>query len=402
MATNIVMPKLGLAMEEGKVVQWLKKEMDTVSEGELLFSVESDKLEMEIESTDSGILRKILVPAGESAPVNTPIAIVTAPGEEWDESALTEISPTPQKAETAAPLATQPDTAQSRSEAPTKRVKASPMAKKVAKELGVNLEDMVPKGKGMISAEDVKAFAEAQKEKNQSAQTQPVPGTGVRERLVPLTGMRRVVAERMCQSKQSNAQTEHRVAVDMSEAVRMRMCLKDNGVKISYNDIIAFATCRALLEFPSVNASFTPDGILEKHYVNLGIAVAVEQGLLVPVVHGADSMSLSELSAAIRTKSEGARAGKLKPDDYQGGSFTISNLGMYGLDDFVAIINMAEAGILAVAAMKDTPVADGGEVKVKPMMNLTLGYDHRAVDGAPAAQFLMRVKQLIESPVLML
>ena len=400
MSTNIVIPKLGLAMEEGKIVKWLKKEMDSVTEGEPLFVVESDKLEMEIESTDTGILRKILVKEGDSAPIYTPIAIVTAPKEVWNDSVESGIA-----TESKGDNVESADGNVAESSMEVSNYKASPVAKKIAKELNVDLSKIIPSKGNMISGDDVKAYAENSKNAVNVPENEPTKSEETAEcvqRLIPFTGMRRVVADRMCQSQQTNAQTEHRISVDMTEIVRLRNLLKEEGKKVSYNDILSFVVCRALLDFPQMNSEFTADGIIEKYYVNLSIAVAVDYGLLVPVVKAAHKMSLSELSVAIRGKSEGARNGRLRPDDYQGGTFTISNLGMLGLDDFVAIINIPQAGILAVGAVKDTPVAENSEIKIKPMMNITLSYDHRVVDGALAAQFLIRVKKLMECPFLLL
>jgi pyruvate dehydrogenase E2 component (dihydrolipoamide acetyltransferase) len=199
----------------------------------------------------------------------------------------------------------------------------------------------------------------------------------------------------MKQSLNENAQTCHRIAVRMDEAVRLRQSLDK---KIGYNDLIAYAVVRALGDFPAMNAELVTEGIWQKDFVNLGMAVAVDGGLIVPVVKDADLLSLAELSAAVKALAEKARLGSLQPDDYSGGSFTISNLGMYGLEEFVAIINPPEAGILAVGKIEDTPVAVQGNVEIHPLMKLTLSYDHRVVDGAPAAQFLARIKEYLENP----
>jgi pyruvate dehydrogenase E2 component (dihydrolipoamide acetyltransferase) len=212
--------------------------------------------------------------------------------------------------------------------------------------------------------------------------------------------MRKLIAERMKQSQNENAQTCHRVSVRMDEAVRLRTALEK---AVGYNDLIAMATIRALRDFPAVNAELTPEGIWQKDFVNLGVAVALDGGLIVPVVKDADLLSLKELAEAIRELADKARKGTLQSDEYSGGSFTLSNLGMFGLEEFVAIINPPEAGILAVGKIEDTPVAvtcaDGKKaVEIHPVMKLTLSYDHRIVDGAPAAQFLSRIKEYLENP----
>jgi len=206
----------------------------------------------------------------------------------------------------------------------------------------------------------------------------------------------------MLQSLQTNAQTTHNVKVDMSETVRMRETLKAADKKVSFNDIIAYAVSRALLLHPEVNAELTDAGILEKDYVNLGIAVALEKGLVVPVIKDVDLMTLSEISEATGSLAQKAREGRLAPDDCTGGSFTVSNLGMLGLTEFTAIINPPESGILAVGKIEKQAVVVDEKVEIRPVMSLTLSYDHRVVDGAPAAQFLVRIKQLLENPYLML
>jgi pyruvate dehydrogenase E2 component (dihydrolipoamide acetyltransferase) len=210
-----------------------------------------------------------------------------------------------------------------------------------------------------------------------------------------MAGMRRVIAERMKQSQNANAQASHRIAVRMDEATRLRLSLNK---EVGFNDLIALAVTRSLLDFPAMNSELVSEGIWRKDFVNLGIAVAVDKGLIVPVIKDADLLSLRELSAAIKSMAEKARSGTLQSDEYTGGSFTISNLGMFGLEDFTAIINPPEAGILAVGKIEDTPVAVNGNVEIKPLMKLTLSYDHRIVDGAPAAQFLSAIKEYLENP----
>ena len=213
--------------------------------------------------------------------------------------------------------------------------------------------------------------------------------------IVPMKGMRKIIAERMKRSQNENAQTCHCVSVRMDEAVRVRLVLdKDVG----YNDLIALSVVRSLVDFPAMNAELVADGVWQKEFVNLGVAVAVDNGLIVPVVRNADLLSLRELSAAIKGLAEKARVGSLVPEDYSGGTFTLSNLGMYGLEEFVAIINPPEAGILGVGKIAETPVAVNGAVEIHPVMKLTLSYDHRVVDGAHAARFLVRVKEYLENP----
>jgi pyruvate dehydrogenase E2 component (dihydrolipoamide acetyltransferase) len=224
-------------------------------------------------------------------------------------------------------------------------------------------------------------------------------GSGVR---VPLSGMRGVIARRMRQSLEQNAQAVHKVSVRMDEAKRAIALMRERGHKIGYNAIIALATVRALVEHPELNAEIVGNEIWRKDFVNLGIAVAVPDGLMVPVVRDAHRLSLLQLSAAMRELADRARDGRLAPDDCSGGSFTLSNLGMLGLEEFTAIINPPEAGILAVGKVEDTPLAVDGRVEIHPVVRLTLSYDHRIVDGAPAALFLAHIKLYLETPPLMM
>lgn len=246
--------------------------------------------------------------------------------------------------------------------------------------------------RGKITKKDVEAVIATSKR-----------GTGERtERVIPFKGMRKVIAERMLESLHTAAQVTHRMKVDMSEAVRIHEAFNKAGNKISYNDIIIYATCRALKEYPVLNSELKGEGIVLKSYVNIGIAVMVENGLIVPVKKDADLMTLEEISLTVRELAEKAREGKLKPEEYQGGSFTISNLGMFGLDSFTAIINPPESGILAIGKIEKAPVVEGDEIKIKPIMVMTLTYDHRVVDGALAAQFLARLKHYLENLYLLL
>ena len=290
--------------------------------------------------------------------------------------------------------------------------RATPLAKKEAQLSGVALGGIVGTGAhGKVTRADVAASATpmapavgAPAVGAPAAGTPAVgtPAVGTGGTLVPFAGMRKVIAARMKESQNTMAQTSHRVYADMTEAARVRAAFKDAGGAISYNDIVCAAVCRALQEHPSVNAQLTDEGILLRDTVNLGIAVAVEGGLIVPVIRGADTMGIAQIGAAAKGLAEKARSGQLTPDEYKGGSFTVSNLGMFGLESFVAIINPPEAGILAVGAIEKKPVAVDDAVVIRPMMSLTLSYDHRIVDGAPAALFLVTVKKYIEQPYLLL
>ena len=372
MAEKIIMPKQGLQMTEGTITKWLVKEGGTVKEGEPLFEIETDKVVIVIDSPVSGSLLYIAAPEGATVPITELIAVVGKPGE--DISGLLH---------SAAGEGTDGD-----------RVFVSPRAKTQAAKMGIDytkLEGSAPDG--MIIERDVLAV------KHAPARAEPLTEIVAESNdIVPMHGMRKMIAERMKQSLDTNAQTIHRVSVRMGEIVRLREAL---NVKISFNDLIAYATAKALQEYPAINAELTDKGIWRKRFVNLGIAVALEEGLIVPVVKSAEKLSLVELSAEIKRLAEKARNGKLRSDEFTGGSFTISNLGMFGLEEFVAILNPPESGILAVGKIEDTPIAINGAAEIHPVMKLTLSYDHRVVDGAPAAQFLVRIKEFLEYPYLL-
>lgn len=434
MPKRIIMPKQGLQMTEGTIIQWLAGEGEVVTAGSPLFEMETDKLTITIDSPESGTLLKIVRQAGETVPITELIAIVGEPGEDCTALLAGQPQPsTPEKDEidsrafeNAAPAAraTAPSGGGRVFASPRAKTKAAelnvdwtilagtspegwvverdvvaaaqrkplttPLARKVAEHAGIDLGQVVGSGpRGKIRRVDVEAYR---------ADTV----AGQERRIVPLRGMRKVIAERMKQSLDVNAQTTHRISVRMAEATRMRDSLKDAGRKVSFNDLVALCVVRALTEHPKMNAELTPEGIWQKDFVNLGIAVAMDEGLLVPVVRDADLMNLYELSRAIKDLASGAREGRLGPDSYVGGSFTISNLGMYGLEEFTAIINPPESGILAVGAVEDVPVAVGNAVEVQPVMKLTLSYDHRVIDGALAAAFLGTVKHYLENPCLLL
>ncbi|MDD5018221.1 MAG: dihydrolipoamide acetyltransferase family protein [Eubacteriales bacterium] len=432
MATKVIMPKQGLQMTEGTIISWLVKEGGKAVKDEPLFEMETDKLTITMDAPESGTLLKIVRGEGETVPITETIAIVGEPGE--DISKLLDAAPHQEKAqqpvvqEMAAEVKTPPAERTAGG-----RVFISPRAKALAQEKSVDYAGIAGSGTdGMIVEKDVRACLKSGAKATPLAKKvaaindvalEDVKGTGAHQKivradilgamtarkkdargetLVPFAGMRKVIAGRMVESLHTAAQTTHQISVDMTEAGQIREAYKKAGKKVSYNDIIAHVVCRALRDYPMMNAELAEEGIRIKDYVNLGIAVALDNGLIVPVINDADLMSVEEIGMVTKELAEKAKAGKLKPDEYKGGTFTISNLGMFGLDSFVAIINRPESGILAVGKITQTPVAtDSNEVVIRPMMVLTLTYDHRVVDGAPAAQFLARVKQYLEQPYLL-
>lgn len=387
---KIIMPKQGLQMTEGVITAWLKHEGEEVKVGEPLFEMETDKLSITIDSTASGTILKLLYEEGDMVPITETIAYIGEAGTDI-EAVL---------AGGAAPAAEEAPAADG-------RIFASPRAKMMAEGKGVDIGTLKGSGPdGLIIERDVLAAEPAKKQAEKPAAAAPAAAPAEAEALetvIPLKGMRKIIAQRMHDSLHDLAQANHRMEVDMSECVRMREQLKALGVKVSYNDMVIRCAAKALTEFPMMNSSMTETSIIQKHYVNVGMAVATDTGLLVPVIRNTDKMSLTEISAAAHDLGRRTKEGGLNPDELTGGTFTVTNLGMFGVDSFTAVINAPEAGILAVGQMKKRAVVlDDDSIAVRPMMWLSLTYDHRIVDGAPAAQFLKRIKTLLENPSLLL
>ena len=280
-------------------------------------------------------------------------------------------------------------------------IKVTPLAKKIAEDKGVDLKTVTGTGShGKIVKDDVLAML-ADKVEERKAAAEAV-GTKRGETIIPMKGMRKIIADKMVKSLQTNASLTHTIKVDMTQAAALRDSYKAVNKKISYNDLVLFATTKALKDFPIMNSEITDAGIVVKDYVNIGIAVALDNGLIVPNIKDADLLRLEEISVASKALADKAKNNKLTPEDYAGGTFTISNLGMFGIDNFTAIINTPESGILAVGKIEKTPVVINDQIAIRPIMMMTLTYDHRVVDGAPAAQFIARIKQYLENPYLML
>ena len=443
MAKVIVMPKLGLTMTEGTVSKWLKHEGDTVKEGEGLFEVETDKLTNTIEASVSGVLLKIVAAEGAEVPCLKPVAVIGEPGEDYA-ALLGGAAPAEPKAGAAAPAA---PAAPAPARAPGERVLASPAAKKLAKSLGIDISlDSGTGPKGRITEEDVKNYKPAGAAPSpmpedsgpkvkasplaakvaadigvelkdipahgrvlaadilaavQGAGTGPAPAAP-REETVPMNGMRKAIANNMLNSHMTSPTVTFNLGIDMTELKRLREQLKSDDVKVSYTDLLVKIVAKALTEFPLLNCSVDGNKIIYKHYVNMGVAVALDNGLVVPNVRDADKKTLSEISAEVKELAAKAREGRLPMDALSGGTFTITNLGMYGIESFSPIINQPEVAILGVNTMEDKVVVVNGEICVRPIMNLSLTADHRVVDGSVAAQFLQRIKKLMENPALLL
>ena len=444
MATELLMPKLGLTMTEGTIDEWKKKEGDAVQKGEILYSVATDKLTNDVESDADGVLLKILVAEGETVPCKTLVGWIGAPGEAVPDGAAP-VAPAAEAPAAAAPasgsvaavvsaaparpagayvpatpyakklakekgfdLAQVPATgykgvivakdvlaftpAAAAAAAPA--VKASPLAAKVAADLGIDLSAV--NAHGRVLAQDILAYLESTREKAEPA------AADAREETKPMSGMRKAIARNMLASVQTSPTVTFNLGIDMSEMKRYREQLKAKEIKVSYTDLLVKFVSKALTEFPLLNCSVEDNKIIYKHYVNMGIAVALDNGLVVPNIQDADKKSLTEISAEVKELAKLAREGKLPPEKLRGGTFTITNLGMYGIESFTPIINQPEVAILGVNTMEDKVVVRNGEMVIRPIMNLSLTADHRVVDGSVAAQFLQRVKSLMENPALML
>lgn len=399
------MPKLGMDMEEGIVATWLMAEGDSVEKGEAIAEIETDKSVVTVESPLSGVVLKLYCPEGEAIPCGDPIAAIGAAGTPVPEKPVLTASE-PVK-EVSAPVIAPVAAPVSRSAAPTGgvaprtpggRIKASPRARRLANERNVDLS--VIAGTGMddrIIEQDVLDYLKNTKYTPAAAQRI------AEETIVPLTGVRKVTARRMRQSLSNAAQTNHRVDVDVSNLMAFRKQvnarLEKDGIKVSIVDILAMSCARALIENPMANAYLMDDDLHMHNYANIGIACDTPKGLMVPVVKDVDILTLPQLAQASKAIINKARNGELKPDDMSGGTFTISNLGMYEIDSFTAVLNPPETCILAVGRIADRVVAENGQMVIRPMMNLCLTYDHQVLDGAPAAQFLQTIKHYIENPV---
>lgn len=414
MAEIIRMPRMSDTMEEGNIVAWLKKVGDTVEPGDILAEVETDKATMELECYHEGTLLYIGVPSGP-VPVNGLLAIIGSSGEDFqsllDGGAASSNGSESKSAEpaaqtestTAIPVAT-PSAAPASAE--TARIKASPLAKAMAQTSGIDLSAVKGSGGdvGRIVKKDIEAYL--QQSPSQStpltvSTTQQMVSVGFQD--VPVSMMRKTIARRLGESKFSAPHFYLTVEVDMSQAMHARKQINEiSEPKISFNDIVIKAVTAALRRHPAINSSWLGDKIRYNNDIHIGVAVAVEDGLLVPVIRHADQKSLSQINAEVAMYAQKAKDKKLQPEEMTGNTFTISNLGMFGIEEFTAIINPPDACILAVGGIIEKPVVANGQIIVGHRMRVTLSCDHRVVDGATAAKFLQTLRQILEQPIRMI
>ncbi|MGB9868065.1 MAG: dihydrolipoamide acetyltransferase family protein [Bacillota bacterium] len=445
MITKVIMPKLGLTMSEGKLVKWLKHEGDKVKQGEGLMEVMTDKVTTEVEAPGDGVLRKIIVPEGSTVPCGSVIAIIADEAEDIS-PVLAELGLTPAREPAPRPVQAAPQ-----------EVKASPAVRRLAKELGVDLGKVKGSGpEGRITENDVRAAAASVTAASSSAvdaadygrlratplarsiaekeavELGAVVGTGPGGRItaqdvlaykadlgsaaslpsekpaiVPVEGMRAIIAERMSRSARETARVTLVSEVRVNKLKAFKEAVNGHlegkkGVRVTYTDLIVWAAARALRKHPNCNASWAGDHIEIKPRINIGVAVDVEGGLIVPVIKDADKKSISEIAETRERLVQGARGGRLSPDELEGGTFTVTNLGTYGVDFFTPIINLPESLILGVGRIIERPVVQDGQVIAALTVYLSLVFDHRVVDGAPAARLLNEIAAILQDPVLAL
>ena len=411
MAFEIKMPQLGLTIEEGTVAQWLKQEGDTVAKGDVLLEITTDKLTSEIESEADGVLLKIVAKEGEDLPVKGLLGYIGEAGETVGDAtpaaAPVAASPAPAEVPAAAPA---PVPA---AKADGSRIRISPLARKTAAKLGVDYQNLTGSGpSGRIVQKDILAAAEAAKQQpapvaeTPAAAPAPAAKSGELElmdgdEVVKLAGMRKVVAERMAKSAREIPTVTQNVKIDVTKLVAFRKQINEtSGQKFSMNDFILKAVANALRANPHILVSIDGNQIIKRAHVNLGMAVALDDGLIVPVIRDADKLSLSQISATAKDLAVRARENKLAMDEYKGSTFTISNLGMFGVETFDPIINQPDAGILGVCAVQDElDMDDEGKIFKKQVMRISFTFDHRLIDGAVAAKFELAIKELLEDPM---
>ena len=406
MAEIIRMPKMSDTMEEGVIAEWLKKVGYEVKSGDVLAEVETDKATMELESYDDGILLHIGVKNGDSVPVNGVIAIIGDKGEDVDDI-LKNLNSTPNEEkvedipEEKKETKSEETVIEKTNDNDRKRIKVSPLAKKLASDKGVNLSEVSGSGDGgRIVKSDIENFSGSIDSIDEKTVELPKIYSKESFEEIPVTQMRKTISKRLSESKFSSPHFYLTMEIDMENCINGRKKINESSErKISFNDIILKAVAVSLRKHPMVNSSLLDDKIRLNHHIHIGVAVAVDDGLLVPVIRFADNKSLSHISMEVKDLATKAKQKQLQPSDWEGNTFTISNLGMFGIDEFTAIINPNDSCILAVGGIKNTPVIKNGEIVPGNIMKVTLSCDHRIVDGATGSAFLNTLKELIEDPI---
>jgi len=401
MATRVLMPKLSDTMEEGVILKWLRKEGEKVKQGEILVEIESDKADMELEAYDSGILRKIVVPEGGKAPIGGLIAVIADAAEDIAPLLAGGSAPSP------GTTGSKPAAAQTETKAPAVapmapptdgKTKASPLARRLAGDNRIDLSRVQGSGpQGRIIKRDLEAFLSGKTAPPAAFVPAPIiPGTAED---IDLSPIRKTIAKRMTESKTTAPHFYVTIEIDMDPAITFREQINTvTELKLSFTDIIIKAASVALMKNPQVNATYIGDKMRQYHYTHIGVAVALEEGLVTPVLRNCEQKRIDQINAELRDLAERARTRKLKPDEYTGATFTISNLGMFGIESFAAIVNPPEGAILAVGTIVEKPVVKGGQIVAGHTMKATPSSGHRIIDGAVAARFLQDFKKILENP----
>jgi pyruvate dehydrogenase E2 component (dihydrolipoamide acetyltransferase) len=405
MSSAIVMPKVGLTMTEGKIVEWRKTVGDRVELGEIVFVFETEKVSFDVEATQSGFLSKIIVGEGETVPIGAEVGRL-------DQAQRAEAAAPPPETLVVSQKVEPPGNvvATSRAHAtpvPSGRTRATPLARRIAKSNGIEIAQVTAASGGAIKKRDVESYVARRAAPPAAASERPLAPAPADGRLVKLSSMRAIIARKMMASTNETAQAYMVVSVDAGNLVEARGRLvppieKQTGVRPTLTDLLAKIVTVAIERHPVVNTRWTDDGIVWLDAIHMGIATALDDGLVVPVIQNIGTKKLSEIAVERSDLIGRARNGKLPPEHMKGSTFSISSLGMFGVEEFSAIINQPESGILAVGAIVDTPVARDGAVVIRPMMKLTLTYDHRIIDGAKAAAFVATLKEVVEEPLLAL
>ncbi len=417
MPIAIQLPALSPTMSEGKITKWLKKEGDKVNSGDGLAECETDKSNLEIEATDGGVLLKIVVPAGGTSPVGGVIGWIGKAGEAIPDAPAPAPAPAPAAAASApapsapkaaaapAPASAVPPKptvaiAAAPAAAPGERLRVSPLARKMAETQGIDLASVPGTGpNGRIVKRDVEQVMSSPAAKPILRAT---PGVRLPPEVLPLTSMRKVIAQRLTEVKPGVPHFYLTIDVEMDQALKLREEAKAQDLKISVNDVVVKATAMAVRKFPRINQIFAGDHIKQLKTVDVGIAVAIEDGLITPIVKDADAKGLAEIAQEIRELADRAKRKALKPEEYTGGSITVSNLGMFGIDSFIGVINPPQSAILAIGKVEPKVVVRADAMVIRQMMSITLSGDHRVIDGAVGAQYLQELRSLLEHPLRLL
>ena len=409
MAETINMPKLGFDMAEGMLVRWVKQVGENINKGDVLAEIETDKATVEVESSASGVVLQLIVDQGTMVPVNAPIAVIGAAGEKVEAPAKVETKKAADEKSASATPAVAAPVSQPVASVETGPVKASPLAKKIARDNKVNLANVQGTGPGgRIVRKDIEAAISGQLTVDTRRPVQPSavnyqPTTD--DQIIQTTKLRQAIGRRLVESKQTipHFYVTHEFKMDVLLDVRKQInaYLGDNE-KVSVNDFILKAVALALRQFPNLNATIKGNEVIQFGHVNVGVAVTVSGGLMTIVVKDTDQKTLRQISGEVKIMAARARDGKVKPEDVDGSTFSTSNLGMYDVEEFIAIINPPEAAILAIGSAKEVPVVENGQVKIGSRMKATISVDHRVSDGAEAAQFMQKLAEFLENPVRML